>query len=365
MTINPAFVEGPDGLHPPGAGAVRLPQRDPRAVGRLDSAVAALAVQAVGPSRVLALIMPYGNAYPRDVRDASALRLGVRTESIDIAPAVDAYFSRLPHEEPRPEGQQDGPGTDVASLRFFGAGQGADHRNQQQDRAPDRIRHHPRRHGLRLRPARRPVQNPGPRARPPPGLPAAILRKAPTAGLWPGQTDEAEIGLSYAELDRVLYRLVDLRESRREVVAGGFDRRKVERIAAMIRRSEFKRRMPPIAKLSFRTVSHDFSIPMTGAAEPWTPADPSPRPAGRSTSSRRRSGTSRISGCGRFGSRREVDLIACEDTRQTVSILNRHGIDAKLAGSYQARERCIKRPPSSKRWKMAETWRWSATRARR
>jgi len=93
------------------------------------------------------------------------------------------------------------------------------------------------------------------------GLPAAILRKTPTAGLWPGQTDEAEIGMSYAEVDRILYHLVDLRESRREVVERGFDRRKVERIAALIRKSEFKRRMPPIAKLSFRTVGHDFLYP--------------------------------------------------------------------------------------------------------
>ena len=53
------------------------------------------------------------------------------------------------------------------------------------------------------------------------GVPDAIIRKAPSADLWPGQTDEAEVGFSYAEVDRILFRLVDRRLSLDEVVADG------------------------------------------------------------------------------------------------------------------------------------------------
>src|SRR4030065_539569 len=52
-------------------------------------------------------------------------------------------------------------------------------------------------------------------------LPAAIRRKVPTAGLWPGQTDEGELGLTYEELDDILYGLVEGRRSRRELVEAG------------------------------------------------------------------------------------------------------------------------------------------------
>jgi NAD+ synthase len=92
-------------------------------------------------------------------------------------------------------------------------------------------------------------------------VPASIVRKAPTAGLWSGQTDEGEIGITYAELDAVLERLVECRMTGPEAIKAGSPPAKVKRIAAMIRDSEFKRKLPPIAKLSSRSVGHDFLYP--------------------------------------------------------------------------------------------------------
>jgi NAD+ synthase len=89
-------------------------------------------------------------------------------------------------------------------------------------------------------------------------LPARILKKTPTAGLWPGQTDEDEIGISYSKIDAILYELIDERRSAKEVMASGFKREAVEKIEALVVSSEFKRKMPPIAKISARTVGHDF-----------------------------------------------------------------------------------------------------------
>jgi NAD+ synthase len=93
------------------------------------------------------------------------------------------------------------------------------------------------------------------------GVPAAILRRSPTADLYPGQTDERELGLRYAEVDRLLYFLVDLRGTREEAIAAGFPPRYVDRVRETIRRSQYKRRLPLIAKLSDRTIGVDFRYP--------------------------------------------------------------------------------------------------------
>ena len=93
------------------------------------------------------------------------------------------------------------------------------------------------------------------------GVPGAIIRKAPSADLWPGQTDEAEGGFSYPELDRVLYWMIDRRRSPAELAAMGFDPAIVARIERMVAGSEFKRQMPPIAKLAPRTSGVDYLYP--------------------------------------------------------------------------------------------------------
>jgi NAD+ synthase len=93
------------------------------------------------------------------------------------------------------------------------------------------------------------------------GVPDAIIRKAPSADLWPGQTDESEVGFSYAEVDRILFRLVDKRRSIDEVVEEGFERALVERIDRMVTGAEFKRQVPPIAKLGSRTTGVDYLYP--------------------------------------------------------------------------------------------------------
>ena len=81
------------------------------------------------------------------------------------------------------------------------------------------------------------------------GVPDAIIRKAPSADLWPGQTDEAEVGFSYPELDRMLFWLVDRRRSPDELVARDFDRGGGARSERVVAGAEFKRQVPPVAKL--------------------------------------------------------------------------------------------------------------------
>jgi NAD+ synthase len=90
------------------------------------------------------------------------------------------------------------------------------------------------------------------------GIPAVIIDKPPSADLWVGQTDEGELGFTYEEVDKLLYLLVDQRYSAQECVEEGFDEKFVNLVLTRVRRNQFKRMMPPIAKLSNRTVGYDF-----------------------------------------------------------------------------------------------------------
>ena len=93
------------------------------------------------------------------------------------------------------------------------------------------------------------------------GVPTSIIRKAPSADLWPGQTDENEGGFNYPMLDRLLFWRIDKRRSIEELEALGFDRATVERVDRMVAASEFKRQVPPIAKLGPRTSGIDYLYP--------------------------------------------------------------------------------------------------------
>jgi NAD+ synthase len=90
------------------------------------------------------------------------------------------------------------------------------------------------------------------------GVPESILKKAPSADLWVGQTDEGELGYTYAEVDQLLYLLVDQRYTPDECVEAGFAANFVKTVVERVRRNHFKRILPPIAKLTNRTIGYDF-----------------------------------------------------------------------------------------------------------
>ncbi len=229
--------------------------------GGLDSSVcAALAARALGGKNVIGMILPYKETFGKDVEDARALarKLGIHTRLLDISPMVDAYFSRYPTDDRVRIGnkmarermsilydhsvQEKALILGTSNKTELLIGYGTVHGDMACAINPlgDLYKTQVRALGTHLR------------------LPARILKKAPTAGLWPGQTDEGEIGLSYSEIDAILYELVDERRSAKEVSESGFKKRAVEKIEALIVNSEFKRKMPPIAKISARTVGHDF-----------------------------------------------------------------------------------------------------------
>jgi NAD+ synthase len=90
------------------------------------------------------------------------------------------------------------------------------------------------------------------------GVPREIVDKKPTADLWSGQTDEGELGFSYRDVDRLLFAMIDERRSPAELASAGFDERFVRSVQAIVKKSQFKRRPPVVAKVSHRTVNVDF-----------------------------------------------------------------------------------------------------------
>ena len=90
------------------------------------------------------------------------------------------------------------------------------------------------------------------------GLPRTIVDKVPTAGLWPGQTDEKELGIPYEDLDCVLLG-IELQFHPDEIAERtGVDRKEVERIVRLVESNVHKRKMPLIPKLGVRTFGLDW-----------------------------------------------------------------------------------------------------------
>ncbi len=90
------------------------------------------------------------------------------------------------------------------------------------------------------------------------GVPEVIVNKAPSADLWVGQTDEDELGFTYEDVDRLFYLLIDQRYTPAECVEAGFPEGFVRKVVSRVRRNHFKRILPPIAKLSNRTIGYDY-----------------------------------------------------------------------------------------------------------
>ncbi len=93
------------------------------------------------------------------------------------------------------------------------------------------------------------------------GVSKSIIKKPPSADLWDGQSDEDDLGYTYAQLDEAMKLYVEQRLSVEEIVARGIDKKMLDMIIKRVFRNHFKRKMPVIAKLTSRTLNHDFNYP--------------------------------------------------------------------------------------------------------
>jgi NAD+ synthase len=229
--------------------------------GGIDSSVVTfLGAKALGPENVLAITMPYKTSSEATRSDSQAVveQLGVRTLDLPISDQVDAYFARCGDASQLRRANKCARERMTVlydqSAAFGGLVVGTSNKSElllgygtQFGDMASAINPIGDLYKTQLRPLAAHL-----------GVPESILTKAPSGDLWIGQTDEGELGFTYAEADRLMVLLVDHRWRRAELVRAGFAAEFVDRIAVLIRRNHYKRRMPVIAKLSFRTVDRDF-----------------------------------------------------------------------------------------------------------
>jgi len=229
--------------------------------GGIDSTVVTyLAARALGADNVLAIMMPYKTSSDATRDDALKVihALGIRSLEIPVTDQIDAYFARQPgasrlrlankcaRERMTILYDQSAAfgglvlGTSNKSELLLGYGTQFGDMASAVNPIGDLYK-------TQLQPLAEYL-----------GIPAEIRHKTPTGDLWVGQTDEGELGFAYADVDRLLYLLVDRRWQARELVDAGFDAEFVRQVTERVRRNHYKRRMPVIAKLSSRTVDRDF-----------------------------------------------------------------------------------------------------------
>lgn len=233
--------------------------------GGVDSALsAALATVALGPEHVYTFKLPHRTSSPDSLSDAEAVAqaLGLATESIDISPMVDPYFATYERDADRvrlgnkmarermsilyDQAKKLGClvlGTSNKTEILLGYstifGDNASSINPLGDLYKQQVwqlaRHL--------------------------DLPSQVVDKKPSADLWPGQTDEDELGFDYSTADEVLYLMFNFGLSDVEVIALDYPEAVVRRIVTLEENNRFKRRLMLIARLSDSAINLDREIP--------------------------------------------------------------------------------------------------------
>lgn len=229
--------------------------------GGVDSAVcASLGVEALGAKNVHALILPYGKADDEEVKDALRVARSIKIdyEILDIRPACDAIPRTAKKDDKSIAGNVrarvrmimlyrransddilvmgTGNKSELLTGYFTKFGDGG------ADLLPigDLYKTEVRELASILR------------------VPKDIIAKVPTAGLWPGQTDEGELGMSYEKLDKVLMGIEYLLPDDEVARLTSVPLKEVARIKALVERGAHKRRMALVPKLGYRTVGIDW-----------------------------------------------------------------------------------------------------------
>jgi NAD+ synthase len=234
--------------------------------GGVDSATTAfLAARAIGPDNLLAVRMPYRTSATESEADALAVveALGCRTELVDISPMVEPMLALIPEGD----GGRVRGGNVMARQRMialYDRSAAFDALVIGTSNKTEALLGYGTLHGdmaAALQPIGDLYKSQLRAVAECLGVPERILAKAPSADLWPGQTDEEELGASYHDLDRVLYALVDRRWTQDRCVRAGLDASLVERVARTVARMEYKRQLAPAAKVSLRTPGIDHLYP--------------------------------------------------------------------------------------------------------
>lgn len=230
--------------------------------GGVDSALtAALCVDALGKENVLGIRMPHAESDPEDVRLGKVVteHLGIESVTRDITPIVEGLETALGF---KPDRYVHGNAKARARMMFlYAEAQGRDRLVCGTGNKSELLVGYFTKHGdggVDLEPIgdlyKTQVWELGRHM----GLPDEVLERPPTAGLHPAQTDEADLGMSYTDLDRIL-KGIELNASPPDIARRtGLPLEHVRRIDRLVRLSEHKRHAPLVPKIGARTVGIDW-----------------------------------------------------------------------------------------------------------
>lgn len=229
--------------------------------GGIDSALSAyLSARALGAENVLVVRMPYRTSAETSMTHAEEViqDLGLPTKTVEITPMVDPLINQFPDMSNVRKGNIMARMRMIIlydqSVEWGGLVMGTSNKTEfllgystiygdsgvAMQPIADLYKYQVRQLSAHL------------------GVPDSIINKPPSADLWEGQTDEDELGFTYDAVDQVLYLLVDERYTVDEVIAEGFERGFVENVWRRVKSNHYKRTMPNVAKISKRTIGHDF-----------------------------------------------------------------------------------------------------------
>jgi NAD+ synthase len=235
--------------------------------GGVDSATTAfLAARAAGGDNVMALRMPYRTSALESEADAMSVvtALGCQTELVDVSPMVEPMLSLIPGDDDSARVRRGNVMARQRMVVLYDRSAAFDALVLGTSNKTEALLGYGTLHGdmaAALQPIGDLYKSQLRAVAECLGVPEQILSKPPSADLWPGQTDEDELGASYDDLDRILYALVDRRWTQNRCVRAGLDASLVERVARTVARMEYKRQLAPAAKVSLRTPGIDHLYP--------------------------------------------------------------------------------------------------------
>ncbi len=236
--------------------------------GGIDSAVAAaLAVRALGADKLTGVMMPYSSSSAASLTDAEAVadNLGFAVEKVEISTMADAFLAEMATDDLLRRGNvmarcrmivlydrsaRDGSlvlGTGNRTEGLLG------YTTVYGDSA------------CALNPIAQLYKTEIRSLCSYLGLPESVLTKAPSADLWEGQSDEEELGVTYAEADRLLVKMIDEGLGTGQLMALGFAEELVVRVQKRVRSMAFKRTQPPVCVFPGR-LDPDLPAPEVGTA---------------------------------------------------------------------------------------------------
>ncbi len=236
--------------------------------GGVDSALSTyLSVRALGAENVHVVMMPYRTSSSESITDAEAIvkDLGISSETFSIASIADTFFSESEHAlGPMDRMRRGNVMARLRMITLYDRSQAMGALVIGTSNKTESLLGYTTIYGdnaSAINPLGDLYKTQVWQLAKYLGVPEQIISKPPSADLWPGQTDETELGVTYREVDELLFYMIDLRERDDALVKRGFQLEEIQRVRETIQRTQYKRRLPLIAKISSRTINADFRYP--------------------------------------------------------------------------------------------------------